>query len=135
MRYALTPSNTFPFQGLSLFDDLMRSNRNHTPAVDLIQKDTEYLLKIDLPGYDQKDVSIDFENETLTVKGKRSEEKCEETDRVYCLERVNGEFERSFRFKNVDGEKINAQYSNGVLKITLPLREELKAKKITINFN
>ncbi len=135
MRYALSTPNSFPVLGNSLFDDFFAATKSFVPAVDLVQRESDYLLKMDLPGFDQKDVSIDFEGDVLTVKGQREEVKNSEADRIFCQERSRGSFERSFRFKNVDGDKISASYSSGVLTISLPLREEVKAKKISIAFN
>lgn len=134
MRYALTQNNSLPFSSFGLFDDFINS-KTLAPSMDLIQKDSEYQLKVDLPGFDEKDVSIEFENDILTIKGKREEESKEDGGAYVMRERRIGQFERSFRIRNVDSEKIAAKYASGVLTVTLPLREEVKAKKIAISFN
>lgn len=134
MRYTLAQNNSLPFSGFGLFDEFMNA-KTLAPSMDLIQKDSEYQLKVDLPGFDEKDVSIEFENDILTIKGKREEESKDDSATYVMRERRVGQFERSFRIRNVDSEKIAAKYTSGVLTISLPLREEVKAKKIAISFN
>ncbi len=135
MKYGLTTHHSIPFFANSLFDELMTRTASFNPAVDIIQRDSSYILKMDIPGFEQEDVAIEFENDTLTIKGKKSEEKIDEGEKVFCKERIQSDFERLFKFKSIDSERIEAKYASGVLTITLPLKEEVKSKKIAIALN
>lgn len=135
MRYGLTTHHSVPVFANNFFDEFLSRSASYIPAVDIMQKDSTYMLKMDIPGFEQKDVAIEFENDTLTIKGKKVEEKIDDAEKVFCKERNQSDFERIFKFKNVDGEKIEAKYTSGVLIITLPLKEEVKSKKIAIALN
>ena len=103
------------------------------PAVDIYEHDGNLVLKAELPGIDAKDVDVRVENNVLTLRGERkfdSEVKREEYHRV---ERAYGTFSRSFTLPNVvDTDKIKAEFKEGVLRVTLPQREEAKPKQISI---
>lgn len=103
------------------------------PAVDIIENDDAILLKADLPGIDPKDVDIQVENATLTLRGERRQEKDVKEEDYRRIERSYGSFVRSFTLPNtVDTEKIQAEYRNGVLELTLPKRAEAKPKQIKV---
>jgi HSP20 family protein len=102
------------------------------PAVDIIEKDDKYLITAELPGVDEKDVSIEIKDGVLTLKGERNKEYTEESDNVYRCERSYGSFMRSFNIADVNEEKIDAQYKDGILKIELPKAEQKKPKKVSI---
>jgi HSP20 family protein len=103
------------------------------PAVDIYEHEGNLVLKAELPGIDPKDVDVQVENNVLTLRGERkfdSEVKREEYHRV---ERAYGTFSRSFTLPNViDTGKIKAEFKEGVLRVTLPQREEAKPKQISI---
>jgi HSP20 family protein len=103
------------------------------PAVDIYEHEGNLVLKAELPGIDPKDVDVQVENNVLTLRGERkfdSEVKREEYHRV---ERAYGTFSRSFTLPNViDTAKIKAEFKDGVLRVTLPQREEAKPKQISI---
>ena len=103
------------------------------PAVDIYEHEGNLVLKAELPGIDPKDVDVQVENNVLTLRGERkfdSEVKREEYHRV---ERAYGTFSRSFTLPNViDTAKIQAEFKDGVLRVTLPQREEAKPKQISI---
>lgn len=103
------------------------------PVVDIIENDDAILLKADLPGIDPKDVDIQVENATLTLRGERRQEKDVKEEDYRRIERSYGSFVRSFTLPNtVDTEKIQADYRNGVLELTLPKCAEAKPKQIKV---
>jgi len=128
----------------TLFQDFHRGQRqdellttgNFVPAVDVYEDDHKITLKLEIPGIDQKDVDIRYENNTLTVRGERKFEKEEKEENFHRIERSYGTFTRSFALPNtVDPNDIHAEYVNGVLKIDLAKRAEAKPKQIKVNIS
>lgn len=104
------------------------------PAVDIYEDDQGIVLKADLPEVDPKDVEVRIEDNTLYIKGERKMEKEIDENNYHRIERSYGSFARSFVLPHtVSAEKIGADYKNGVLKITMPKREESKPKQIKVN--
>ena len=106
-----------------------------TPAVDLVEKETEYEISAELPGLEQKDVEVRLSNGTLIIKGEKREEKDERQKDYYMSERRYGTFMRSFRLPDtVHTDKIEARFANGVLTVRLPKSAEARQneKKIEI---
>lgn len=102
------------------------------PAVDVLEEKDRYTVKAELPGVKQEDIKISLDDNVLTLKGERKSE-TEKKDDYYYRERVYGEFSRSFRLPtDVDAEKIEATYQDGVLKVDIPKSEEVKPKEISI---
>jgi HSP20 family protein len=100
--------------------------------MDVVRRDNEVVLRIDLPGADQGSIEVTTDHGVLTVSAKRSEEYGEQ-ERPVVRERLLGSFTRKIRLaETVDAEKIEAGYDNGVLSIVLPLQEKAKARKIEI---
>ena len=103
------------------------------PAVDIYEKDGNIVLKAELPGVDPKDVDVRVENNVLTLRGERKVDNEVKQENYHRVERAYGSFTRSFTLPSVvDLEKIKADYKDGVLKVTLPKREEAKPKQINI---
>ena len=91
------------------------------------------VLKADLPGIDPKDVEINVQNNTLTLRGERKFESDVKQDDFRRIERVYGSFVRSFALPQaVDADKVEAEYRNGVLEVKLPKRPEAKPKQIKV---
>ena len=115
-----------------LFDDSMRGIRPEenalssgiwSPPVDIYETEGDVILKAELPEVNQKDIDIQVENNTLTLKGERRFEKETKKENFHRIERAYGTFTRSFTLPNaIDQEKIHADYKDGVLKITMPKR-------------
>ena len=107
------------------------------PDVDIVDKDNAVEVRAELPGMDEKDIDVQLSDKMLTIKGEKKEER-EEGDkesRYYLSERRYGSFERSFRMpEGLDTEKVDANFKNGVLMVTIPKSPELqtKVKKIKI---
>jgi HSP20 family protein len=104
------------------------------PAVDIYEGQNELVAKVDLPGIDEKDIDIRLENNTLTIRGERKFEKSVKEENYLRIERAYGSFTRTFSLPNtVNTEGINASYTNGVLTVQLPKREESKPKQVKVN--
>ena len=122
----------------SLFRDLNDgesplTTASFVPAVDIYEDAQKVMLKLEVPGIEEKDLDIRVENNTLTVKGERKFEKEEKEENFHRIERRFGSFTRTFRLPNtVDTEKVEANYDKGILKIMLAKRAEAKPKQIKI---
>jgi len=111
--------------------------RPWSPAVDILETENELILKADIPDVDPNNVGIQLENGTLTLKGERKFEQHQNAKGgFHRIERSYGAFVRAFSLPDtVDGEKVKADYKNGVLTITLPKKEVAKPKTINISVN
>jgi len=126
--------------GLRVFQDTVSrllsdqtSARPWSPSVDIFETENELVLKADVPGIDLKDIDIQLENGTLTLKGERKFEKDEHTKGFHRTERSYGSFARYFTVPDtVDTEHVRAEYHNGVLTVTLPKKEIAKPKAIKV---
>jgi HSP20 family protein len=104
------------------------------PAVDIYEQDGNIVLKAELPGVDPKDVDVRVENNILTLRGERKLDHEVKKENYHRVERAYGAFTRSFTLPNVvDTEKIKAEYKDGLLRMTLPKKEEARPKQISIN--
>ncbi len=103
------------------------------PAVDIFESDNELVLTAEVPGIDEKDIEISLENNVLSIKGERKFDKETKEENYHRIERSYGTFYRSFTLpSHVDSEKINAVHENGILKIRMSKKHELKPKKVKI---
>jgi len=139
-----------PFRDLSvlqermnrLFEDAGRGYRGDeaaatttwSPAVDIYETENEIMVKAELPGIDRKDIVLNLDNNVLTLKGERKFEKETRQENYHRIERSYGAFSRAFSIPAiVDEEKIRADYKDGILKIALPKKEQVKPKQIKID--
>jgi HSP20 family protein len=114
-------------------DDGERSAWRWDPVVDIYDNDENIIIKAELPGIDKKDIVVDLKGSLLTLKGERSTTNEVNEEKYYRRERTFGKFERAFTLpKDVDPEKIRADYTDGVLQIKIPKPEAKKPKKITV---
>lgn len=126
--------------GLRLFQDSVSrlfsepASRPWSPAVDIYETENELVLKADVPDVDPKNIGIQLENGTLTLKGQRQfEQQSNGQKGFHRIERSYGSFVRAFSLpETVDGEKVKADYKNGVLTVTLPKKEVAKPKTINV---
>jgi HSP20 family protein len=103
------------------------------PSVDIYENKDQIVLEAELPGMKQEEFDLSIENSVITLRGERKFEKTEENDNYHRVERSYGSFTRSFTLpQTVSAEGATAEYSNGVLRVTLPKREETKARRIEI---
>ncbi len=118
------------------FDRLTRSvtinGRQPWMAMDAYREDDHVLLQLDLPGVDPASVDVTFENGTLTIKAERRPAVPEDS-RVIVSERPRGSFTRRLALsENLDGERTEARYDNGVLTLTVPVAEQSKPRKVEV---
>lgn len=125
-----------------LFEDFVpaRANGNDeletavwSPRADIAETEDSYVIHVDAPGLKKDDFTINWQEGTLTVKGERKWEEKTERENIVRMERAFGHFFRAFQFpKSVDGDRIGANYDNGVLSIQVPKAEESKPRRIEI---
>ena len=125
--------------GLRLFQDTVNrllsepTSRPWTPSVDILETENELLLKADLPGVDMKDIDIEMENGTLTLRGERKFENETKEGGYHRIERSYGSFARYFTLPDtVDAESVKADFKNGVLTVQLPKKELAKPRQIKV---
>ena len=115
------------------FDDEGIARGSWSPSVDIYENKEQIVLEAELPGMNREDFDLTVENNVITLRGERRFEKKEDTDNYHRVERAYGSFTRSFTLPNtVSGEGASADYRNGVLRVTLPKREETKARRIEV---
>ena len=111
-------------------------NRHWVPAIDVVEKKDAYLLFAELPGVDESQIEISFEQSVLTLRGTKPSVISPSQDgevRVYAAERASGRFERSIRLPEfVDADRISADLSNGVLTVTVPKAQVAQPRRIEI---
>ena len=104
------------------------------PAVDIYEDAEKVVLKLEVPGIEEKDLDVRVENNTLTVKGERKFEKEEKEENFHRIERRYGSFYRAFTLPStVVTENVGASYNAGVLKLELKKKPEAQPKQIKIN--
>ena len=129
-----------PFDDLvsRMFDDWLTPRgggeaRGWSPAVDMIDRKDEIVLRADLPGLDQKDIQVNVDNGALTIRGNRQGEREAKEEEYYCCERWAGSFSRTMTLPpGIDPDKINATFKNGVLEVHVPKSPQAAAKTIEI---
>ena len=103
------------------------------PAIDVVEKEDRFLVKVELPGVKEEDVNVTVAGGTLTIEGEKKAESEVKKKGYYYSEASYGSFSRSITLPStVDSGKIEANYDKGVLEITLPKAPEVKPKKITL---
>ena len=117
------------------FDDDQGIGRGAwAPSVDIYENKDQIVLEAELPGMKQEDFDLSIENNVITLRGERKFEKTDEADNYHRVERSYGAFTRSFTLpQTVSAEGATAEYNNGVLRVTLPKREETKARRIQVS--
>lgn len=123
-------SGTFS-RGGSAQDEMMRGA--WSPSVDISENKDQIVLEAELPGMKPEDVNISIENNVLTIHGERKFEKKDDSDNYHRVERSYGSFTRSFTLPpTVSSENAQAEFENGILRLTLAKREEAKPRRIEI---
>jgi len=129
-----------PFQELDSIERRMRRAFEEfgfapalVPAADVYETDGEFVVEIEVPGYEERELEIELSDHTLTVKGERGEkvEKAEKTFRLH--ERLERAFERRFALPlDADTERVSATFHKGVLELHAPKVETAKPRKVAI---
>ena len=141
-RYTPLPAQEdFP-AGLRLFQDTVArlfsepSSRPWSPAVDIFETENELVLEADVPQMEMKDIDLQLENGTLTLRGARRFEQEQNGRGYHRIERGYGSFVRAFTLPDsVDADKVKAEYKGGVLTVTLSKKEVAKPKTIRVEIN
>jgi HSP20 family protein len=118
----------------AFFGQNEQSARRWVPPVDLVEAEDHFVLKADLPGLNEEDVSIEVQDGSLTISGERKAEHEERARGWYRIERAFGSFNRSLTLPDgVDADRIEASFSHGVLEVRIPKPEERKPRRIEIS--
>jgi len=105
-----------------------------SPRTDMMETNDEYIVEVDLPGMNKKDITINVQDNLLSIEGERKEEVTEEHNGYLRNERSFGTFKRAFSLPvSVVEEKVKAAFKNGVLTVNIPKAEKGKRKKVTID--
>ncbi len=108
--------------------------RTQFPALDVLEQGNEFIVTADLPGVKKEEIKITFENNVLTISGSRKPYEVPENSDLILNESHSGDFSRSVKFRqDVDTTKMSAEMNNGILTVTLPKTETVKAREISIN--
>jgi len=115
----------------SLFDSIFNEGmakfeRNvfFTPRVDVIEKETQFLVHVALPGIKKEEINIDLAKNVMTISGERKLKNENKEDKYHMVENFYGKFSRSFTLpENVDSTKIDAQFEDGILNVSIPKAE------------
>jgi HSP20 family protein len=105
------------------------------PAIDLFEKKDAYVVRAELPGVERSNIEITFEKSVLTISGQKPAltEGRDEEIRVFAAERVSGSFSRSLRMpEHIDGDRIEAEYRDGLLTVTIPKAEIAQPRRIEL---
>ncbi len=114
-------------------DQWLPDSQEWSPRMDVIENKKNIIVKADLPGIDEKKLSVEVKNGVLILSGHREEEKEYKEGEVSRVERFIGSFTRTMSLPdNIDDSKIDASYKKGVLTVTLPKTKESTPRKITV---
>jgi len=134
-----TPERFWPDAGIlsTFFEDFpfgRALDRDVVPAVDILEKDGNLILWAELPGLSEKEIALKVDGNVLTLSGEKKLENENKRDSFHRIERSYGAFSRSFSLpETADREKISADYKNGVLTVTVPLKAEAKPRAVPIS--
>ena len=112
-----------------LLDDFLPSVKENNMKCDIYEKEGNYYIEMDLPGFNKKDITIDVDNEYLTITASKEEHEDEENKNYIRKERSYSKTSRSFYIGGVTEENVKAEFKDGILKVVVPKIEEKKTKK------
>ncbi len=116
--------------------DVFRLNGDWVPVVDVTENKDEVIVRAEVPGMTKEDITVTLQDNVLTLRGEKKQEKEEKDASYHRMERSYGSFVRSFNLPTVvQVDKVKAAYKDGVLTITLPKAEEVKPKEISVLVN
>lgn len=116
-----------------VFGDTLRSSGKFNPPGDVMETDSSFVVHMELPGIRLEDISVEFIDKTLKISGEKKVTHDESTKACHCCERQHGRFQRAFAFPTeVDGDKVDARFENGLLIVTLPKAEKVLPRKVEI---
>lgn len=114
----------------SLLDDYEDSRFKKSMKCDIFEKDGNYNVVMDIPGFKKEDINIECDNGIIKISCEKKEEENEEDDKKYIRkERVYEKCERSFNFGDIKEDEIEAEFTDGTLKLVIPKQEKVDTKK------
>lgn len=140
-RNGLAPMDIFKdFFGRDLVDDFFTGSMFPMGMVggfraDIKENEKEYVVEAELPGYNKEDIEIDLVDDRLTISAKKNEVVNEEMENYIRRERRVGQVSRSFMVSGIKNNEVSAQYTDGLLKVTLPKEKETKPRNTRIDIN
>ena len=115
---------------------MMSRTSDWAPRVEISETNEKFIVKAEVPGIDRKDIKINVEDHVLSLSGENKQEKKEEDEKFTRVERYYGTFCRSFSLpENVDEEKIDAAFKDGLLTLSIPKTESSKPKAIEVKIH
>ena len=117
------------YLGDDFFDEFLEPALKTEMKCDIYEKDGNYNIVIDVPGYDKENINIECDNGYLTITAEKTEEDSEESKNYIRRERHYGKFSRSFYVGDVDADTIEAEFKQGTLVVSVPKLEEKVTKK------
>ncbi len=142
VRRSETPSRIWPettpffeeFFNDPFFTAMTRPSEKWLPAVDILEKEGNLILRVEVPGVNEKDIDLKLEGNVLTLKGEKKQEHEEERNNYHRMESFYGSFSRSFTLPDtVDRDHIKADYKNGILTVTIPQKPEVRPREIPVS--
>ena len=112
-----------------ILQDFMPVSKEDNMKCDIYEKGGDYHIEMDVPGFSKDEIKVEAKKDYLTIIAEKSNEESEEDKNYIHRERSYGKYERSFYLHDLDSENINAEFNNGVLKITVPKKAESEDKK------
>lgn len=112
-----------------IFDNFLTVPEESKLKCDIYEKDGDYHIEMDIPGFDKKDINIECDKGYLTVTAVKNEEDNDENKNYIRRERSYGKYQRSFYIGEVDSENVKAEFKHGMLKIVVPKQKEVETKK------
>jgi HSP20 family protein len=114
----------------SLLDEYEDSRFKKSMKCDIFEKDGNYNVVMDIPGFKKEDINIECDNGVIKISCEKKEEENEEDDKKYIRkERVYEKCERSFNFGDIKEDEIEAEFTDGTLKLVIPKQEKVDTKK------
>lgn len=114
----------------SLLDDYEDSRFKKSMKCDIFEKDGNYNVVMDIPGFKKEDINIECDNGVIKISCEKKEEENEEDDKKYIRkERIYEKCERSFNFGDIKEDEIEAEFTDGTLKLVIPKQEKVDTKK------
>ena len=115
-----------------IFDDFISSRKEQNMKCDIYEKGGDYHIEMDITGFNKDEISVETKDGYLTITAeKKTENNEDDKEKNYIRrERTYGKYERSFYLGDLDENKIDASFENGILKITVPKKEETTSKKV-----
>jgi HSP20 family protein len=143
MNHLMTRNSHSPLAWIPEFEQHLNRLMNEgegerfwRPSVDIRETEDAYTIEADMPGVSKDAVDVSVEDNVLTITAERKDEHEESQEGYRRRERRFGTYKRTFTLpREVDAERVDAHYANGVLSVTLPKREEAKPRQIDVKFN